>query len=307
MLNLRSCFLFNVLVFGVVFPNLSFANAIDIRSTAASEKPHIIWFVEDKKENADILSDSNEDISTATYIEKFIISQLTQYNIQIERVSAKRINYSIRNKENACVANRANTSERRTFSIFSSPQAFYLAHKLFRFNQKDSMPDSLFNEKGEIISLVELFKKYPNRKLGAVEDVSLGEFLDSQMALLNKKNIYYRGGNNRVTALEAMLYRNRVDYLVALPVDINPSVEQKKHLERYTIAGTSPYIVAHFNCSNSALGKQVINDINLLLNQIYNTEIYYDAHRKTFTEDDLQMLQEYLIENYSHKRYIKPN
>ena len=72
------------------------------------------------------------------------------------------VDYFLENNDNMCVANRAKLSTREKYSLFSTPQAFYLAHKLYRFGQDDTLPAELFNENGEIISLKSVFDSFPH-------------------------------------------------------------------------------------------------------------------------------------------------
>lgn len=179
---------------------------IESNKPTGSIKPTIVWLVEDKKENIDLLDKTAPTTSVASYIESQIIHQLSQYTIEIKRASIKRIDYFLENNDNMCVANRAKLSTREKYSLFSTPQAFYLAHKLYRFGQDDTLPAELFNENGDIISLKSVFDSFPQAKIAIAEGVSFGPFLDIEIAKLAKENIYYRGGNNRVSALESMLY-----------------------------------------------------------------------------------------------------
>jgi len=268
-------------------------------------KEVIRWLVEDKIENVDLLTKSSPDTSAASYIENLIIQQLTQYDIQIERMTAPRINKILNTKNNVCTANRANTPERRKNSLFSDPQSFYLTHKLYRFNSTSALPSQLFNSKGEIKELAEVFTTLPAQTLGLAQDISFGNFLDQQLEKVNPANIYYRNGNQRVIALASMLFTSRVDFILALPVDITPDETQKVLLEQYTIAGAPPYLIAHFNCSNSPLGKTIINDINKILAKTYQTENYFQAHKKWFSGRQLTDLQIFISEKFS-KKYLYP-
>ncbi|KGJ91559.1 ABC-type transporter, periplasmic subunit family 3 [Colwellia psychrerythraea] len=271
-----------------------------------AHKQKIIWLVEDKLENRDLLAKTSADTSTASYIENVIIQRLSQYNIKIERVTASRMNRVLQTNENACVANRASTPERREYSLFSDPQSFYLTHKLYRFNQASALPKQLFNAEGEIKDLASVFKLLPEKTLGLAQDVSFGVFLDKQIQKIKAENIYYRGGNKRVVALSSMLYKSRVDFVLALPVDITPNEAQKPLIEQYTIAGAPPYLIAHFNCSKTSLGQRVIDDINQILTEIYQTKDYYRAHKKWFSAKQLDDLQIFLAKHFSEQRYINP-
>jgi uncharacterized protein (TIGR02285 family) len=270
-------------------------------------KKKIIWLVEDKVENRDLLTKTSAETSTASYIENLIIQQLSQYNVKIERVTASRMNRVLKTNDNACVANRASTPERRQYSLFSDPQSFYLTHKLYRFNPKLDLPSQLLNAEGEIKDLADVFKILPAKTMGLAQDVSFGTFLDQQIQKIKPENIYYRGGNKRVVALSSMLYKSRVDFVLALPVDITPNKAQQQLIEQYTIAGAPPYLIAHFNCSKGPLGQAVINDINKILAKVYQTKDYYQAHKKWFSGKQLADLQIFLAENFSEQRYITPS
>lgn len=286
----------------------TFANATTQSAHVAKkiDKEKIIWLVEDKVENIDLLSKNSAETSTASYIENVIIQQLTQYKIKVERVTASRMNRVLKNQGNACVANRAITKERHQYSLFSDPQAFYLTHKLYRFNQPSPLPSHLFDTNGEIIDLPSIFKALPEKTLGIPKDVSFGNFLDKQIKQIKPANIYYRGGSQRVVALESMLLKSRVDFVLALPVDITPSEAEKTLIEQYTIAGAPPYLIAHFNCSKGPLGQRIIKDINKILAKFYQTQDYYLAHEKWFSDKQLKGLQKFLAENFSKNKYINP-
>jgi uncharacterized protein (TIGR02285 family) len=281
------------------------APAISDHEHETANKKRITWLVEDKLENINLLAKTSPETSTASYIENLIIQRLTHYNVKIERLTASRISRTLATKDNACVANRLNTKKRREYSLFSDPQSFYLTHKLYRFNQKSALPEHLFNEKGEIKNLPSIFKALPEKNIGIAQGISFGNFLDKQIKQIEPTNIYYRGGNQRVVALASMLYRSRVDLLLALPVDITPNKAQKPLLEQYTIAGAPPYLIAHFNCSKSELGQNIIDDINKILAQVYKTEDYYQAHKRWFSNEQLSGLQTYLAERFSEKSFIR--
>ena len=281
-----------------------------VQSNHINEKIHkekVIWLVEDKIENIDLLAKNSAETSTASYIENLIIQQLTQYNIQVERVTASRTNRILKSRHNVCTANRAKTPERQEYSLFSDPQSFYLTHKLYRYNQKSALPSQLLNAEGEIKDIASVFKALPTQTMGIAQGVSFGNFLDQQLKQIKPANINYRGGSQRVVALASMLYKKRVDFVLALPVDITPLESQKPLLEQYTIAGAPPYLIAHFNCSNSPLGQGIINSINKILANSYQTKDYYQAHKKWFSDKQLSGLQLFLADKFSEKRYINPN
>ena len=302
------CLLLNGFITGLLF-QVHASSAEDFAAINSSErvKETVIWLVEDKVENIDLLTKKAPDTSTASYIESSVISKLTQYNVELARTTMKRSIHLLKTKDNVCVANRVDLPERREYSVFSKPQSFYMSHKLYRYKQDPPLPKSLFNNKGEIKSIPHVFKALPDSSTGIAQAVSFGSFLDNQIKQLDDKNIYYLGGINRVTALEAMLFKGRIQFLLALPFDVTPSKEQSPYLEQYKIEGNPPYMIAYITCSDSNLGKKVINDINEILTNMYKTSDYYLAHKKWFPENELNDLQLFLKERYSNQTYITPS
>ncbi len=129
--------------------------------------------------------------------------------------------------------------------------------------------------------------------------MSCGSFLVKKIG-----NIPYRGANNRVVALEAMFYAKWVDYLLALPIDINPLKAQKLKLEQQAIVGVPPYLIAYFSCSKGMLGEEIINNIDVLLGEVYQRENYSLADKIWFGEKELTKLQRYLKDNFSSAQYL---
>jgi uncharacterized protein (TIGR02285 family) len=298
-------FIVTIVFFILFLPIGDNANAQAHNSPSqSSERKSLLWLVEDKKENINLLALTSPTTSVASYIESRMIAQLQQYDIQVKRMSIKRIEQTLKTTPNACAANRAKLESRKKYSLFSSPQAFYLTHKLFRFNQSKALDKRLFNSAGEITALKDVFKHTPDQVIGMAGGVSFGPFLDGEIDTLSKENIYFRGGINRVTALEAMLYSKRVDYLLALPIDMNPTLEQKLPLEQYAIAGAPPYLIAHFSCSKSDEGADAIAAINTILDTMYRSDDYYLAHQKWFNEQDLIKLQSYLKAQFFDKSFL---
>ncbi|PKG81564.1 hypothetical protein CXF85_19095 [Colwellia sp. 75C3] len=254
--------------------------------------------MEDKTENLNLLDRQSPSKSAATSVEQQIIFSLDQYEIEVKRGSIKRMNHVLKTTSNACIANRAKLKERETYSYFSFPQSFYLTPKLYRFNQNTPLLPSLFNQQGELNSIKALFDSQPNDHIGLADGVSFGSYLDREIAQLKKSNIYYRGGTHRVFALESMLYAGRVDYLLSLPVDMTPSLIQEKKLEQFNIAGAPPFVIAHFSCSKTEFGKQVIKDINQHLLTTYSKDKFDEINGPWYSKKDRAEIQSYLQKHY---------
>jgi len=284
---------------------LLFVNLICIGSLKAKDKPEIIWLIEDSKENSTIGTPLAANTSTSTYTEDLILSGLTNYKIELQRVSMKRIGAQLKSKNNACAASRIKTKSRESYSVYSTPQNIYLGHKIYRLSNDIPLSPKIFNEVGNIKSLFDLFAYYPDSILAIADAVSYGKFLDNQISQLNKDTLYNRGGGHRIVGINEMLFKNRVDFIIYYPTEINLLSSESVSLESYHIEGSEPYILGHFVCSDSKLGKAVITDINTLLNKAYSTKAFYQAHTRWLLPADIQRLNGFYIETFGKQSFIK--
>jgi len=280
-------------------------NFLLIRPILAQDKPELLWLVEDSQENLNLGTPLAPTTSTSTYTEDLILSKLTQYQITLQRVSMKRIDAQLKNKDNVCAASRIKTKQRLKYSLYSKPQNIYLSHKIYRLANKSPLSPAIFDTLGNLKSLYHLFGQYPDSILAIADGVSYGKILDNQISHLNKDNLYNRGGSHRVVAINEMLFKDRVDFIIYYPTEIKLLLSEPDILESYHIAGTEPYILGHFTCSNSEFGKQVISDINNILSDAYTTEDFYNAHSRWLLPSDIKKLNLYYIKTFGKQSFIK--
>lgn len=274
------------------------------QNDSPSAKTQIIWLYEDTTENIALLDYHNYSLNTSSpsiYTEQLVLSQLDNYEIKLQKTSLKRLNTELKNSTNSCAANRIKTPERQEFSLFSTPQNIYLSHKLYRLAQKKPLPKEVLNEHGEIISLKNLFEYFPSKVLGTGDDASYGDFLDAEIAKLNDANVYVRGGGKRLSSLNEMLMKKRLDFLLFYPNDINLLTSNTIELESYSIAGSTPYMLGHFTCSKSEIGQQVINDINKILAKAYQSKNFYQVYQQWLLPADFKKLNNYFINEFGKK------
>ena len=290
-----------VLVLACFFSiNVTYATSVESLKKSTS-KPEILWLIEDNIENfnANINTGINKEKinSTSTYTEKLILSQLKGFNIEFQTVPAKRANYVIKNNNNVCVTSRIKNSKREQYSIFSTPQNLYLTYKLYRLaNSTEPIPAEVFNNKGEIISLSALFSAQPNKLLTIADGISYGKFFDNEINKLRSKNVYSRSGVKRAEAISKMLTKKRIDYILYFPTVFNLIMNKETAIESYSIANAQPYILGHISCSKSKLGQQVIDKINIILHNAYQTEEFYQAHYQWIHPQDKKLLDQYYPE-----------
>ena len=268
-------------------------------------KESIIWLYEDSKENYSLLNYPQilPDVSASpsVYTEQLILIYLKQYNFKLQPTSVKRINVEIKNSKNTCAANRIKTKAREQFSVFSTPQNIYLSHKLYRLAKDVPPPISLFNKDGKITSLADFFRHYQELVLGIGDDVSYGNFIDDEIDKVSKKNIYHRGGSDHLFALTKMMFAKRINFILSYPDEIKLNLPKNLQLESYSIAGSTPYILGHFTCSNSELGKRVINDINKILAREYLNNDFHQVYKNWLLPEDMPELDKYFSAEFGKK------
>ena len=283
---------------------LALANPLSLPETVIA-KESIIWLYEDSKENYALVKypTTLPDISSspAVYTEQLILNQLKKYNLKLRPTSVKRINAEIKNSTNTCAANRIKTKDRESFSVFSTPQNIYLSHKLYRLSQDVSPPENLFNKNGKITSLADFLNYYQELVLGIGDAVSYGNFIDEELDKVSKNNIYKRGGSDHLFALTNMMLAKRINFILSYPDEIKFNLPENQKLDSYRIAGSTPYILGHFTCSNSEFGKKVIKDINEILAKEYLKKDFYKVYKNWLLPEDMPELDKYFSNEFGKK------
>jgi uncharacterized protein (TIGR02285 family) len=148
--------------------------------------------------------------------------------------------------------------------------------------------------------LTRLFSHYPEQILGIASGVSYGVELDWEIAKLSPKNVFVRSGSKRIVSLANMLFKQRVNYVIYYPQEINVLNQSNIELESYTIAGSPPYFLGHVACSKTDTGKQITSHINDILQQAYRTRAFYCAHEKWLDTGDLPKLRQYFYQVFNY-------
>ncbi len=260
----------------------------------------VTWIVEDTQEWQSYVD--KIPTSTSNETASIIIKGLADmgYRLNFIKATGDRAEKILRNEDNACISDRIKTPAREEFSFFSQPHDLYLGQKLYRIAQSSPLSPKELNEQGELISLTGLFSRHPKKILAIGSAVSYGTELDRQIAALNKQNVFVRTGSSRIVSLANMLFKNRVDYVIYYPQEINELNQGNIKLESYTIAGSPPYFLGHVACSKSEAGEQIIEHINEILQQAYQTREFYCAHEKWLDTGDLPKLRQYFYEVFKY-------
>jgi len=260
----------------------------------------ITWIVEDTQEWQSYVD--NTPTSTSNETATIVINGLVDlgYRLNFIKATGDRAEKILRNEDNACISDRIKTPAREVFSFFSQPHDIYLGQKLYRIAQSSPLDPEDLNDQGELLSLARLFSRHPKHILAIGSAVSYGDELDRQIAAIEKQNIFVRTGSSRIVSLANMLFKNRVDYVIYYPQEINDINQNNIKLESYTIAGSPPYFLGHVACSKTELGEEIITHINEILQQAYRTREFYCAHERWLDTGDLPKLRQYFYEVFKY-------
>jgi len=260
----------------------------------------ITWIIEDTHEWESYLN--NTPTTTSNETSMMVIKALTDlgYRLEFVKATGNRADKILRDENNACMSDRIKNPDRETFSYFSTPHDLYLAQKLYRIAQLPPLGVQELNSQGEIISLPNLFSHNPSKILAIASGTSYGIELDRQIAELSPINVFIRSGSRRIVRLAKMLLKNRVDYIIYYPQEINEVNHDNIKLESYTIANSPLYFLGHVACAKTQAGKEIISHIDQFLKEAYQTKEFYNAHERWLIPGDISKLRQHFYEVFNY-------
>jgi len=251
----------------------------------AQTKPEMIWMTDTQSDISVFLKDQPTYIAMETL--NLLAKSIKSHKIKLAYAPLSRMDYLLKNKKNICVTNRIKNTKREAFGFFSLPLNLYPGLRLYyvedETDETNKIPEQLFNIQGQVISLSALFEASPKDKLAIGKSRSYGKFLDKEIALLSKENMYTRSGENHIEALIHMLAQKRIDFLIEFPTEFNAV---RKKMEKSV----------KFKSIEIANSPRFIGDINKLLLELYQTDAFYQAHSKYLDHSDLVKFKQYYDE-----------
>ena len=195
-------------------------------------------------------------------------------------IPTDKIESMLDNGEPTCTFYRVKNPDRESRYIFSLATEFFLSHRLYQRASLGPLDSSLLNDKGEVKSLIDIFRAHPGRKLIVLGNRSYGEFLDTLIRRLPGALIYSRRGNNQFREDILMLSRGHGEYILSLPYNhTNEYIRSvSEPLLSYPLAGNMPYQTGHVMCNNTPATRAFIKRVNSVLPDVYESEAFRQAH-----------------------------
>jgi uncharacterized protein (TIGR02285 family) len=219
-----------------------------------------------------------------------ISKKLTQFTHKVQYVNSARAINNLKTKQNNCFAGLNKNEKREKFVSFSKPFMYSLPNELI-IKKENLYKFKPFIDAQGLIDLEALIKNQ-NFKLAYTKDRSYSKYIDKVIAKYeNNKNIIYRPASDLTKGFLKMLEANRADYIIEYPVMV--SYNSNSEFLSFPIKNSSSTFPVYIGCSKTSTGKNIIKEINKvlennksLLSSYYAS--YLDENTKKRYLDDVQ-------------------
>lgn len=214
----------------------------------------------------------------------------TKFDTEFEYMTVKRSLHFMQNDKNICAVDKIKTKERLEKYIFSQPINLFLGRRLYQHPSAPPLPPSLANQQN--INLIKLFTERPNSKILMSGQISYGDELDNQLALIPAKNKVVRLSSENDTGVINMFVIGRTDFALLYPQQVfkyYPNLVATS----YELANSPPYVLGHIMCSKNPETQAFIEEINSHLSDFNNKEALLSIHLKFINPADDDLFEQY--------------
>lgn len=205
--------------------------------------------------------------------------------------SPKREWHKLASEDNVCLYNKTKNNEREAIGVFSKrPLLAFPPNRLVTRKQTE-IPDAL--------SIDDAINKY-QLSVGIINGRSYGKPLDTAIAKHKHKMIVLEGSTG-VTRLRKMLISGRLDAIIEYWPSILVSTVEKEHLDNlqvHVLHDATQFTFGYLVCSQSIIGKRVIDLFDEVMTQAQYFETVLKAHKNQMPKEEFLMIREALISQY---------
>ncbi|MCO4798399.1 MAG: hypothetical protein KC484_04240 [Colwelliaceae bacterium] len=230
-----------------------------------------------------------------------ILTHLSTLEVNLKEGNFSHVISYMENNPKTCIRNIIKTPEREQYLYFSKPQLILLGKRMF-FSHK--FADFFKISKPEVLSFSELSELKPDFILGIEEGRSYGIDLDAMIAQLPDKNKYLKSKDDEEGLLFSMLYRQRIDVLLASPSSMKffgRKFQIDQSFESSAIAELSPILKSHIVCSKTPEGKAIIKQFDLAIEEAYQDPTYFQTLINWVAYENHDIYRKY------YNKYLKIN
>jgi uncharacterized protein (TIGR02285 family) len=202
-------------------------------------------------------------------MEKDVTAFLKEYEHRHIESNYKRITTALKDESNACCASIYKTPEREKFAAFSEPLFIGFSNGVIIPKEKVNLYEKYITPDKQI-DLDALINTEKNIKIGIVSGRTYGPIEKIIAPFKGTEKIYERASTDS-KGLVLMLTNNRIDILLALPMEIAYTAEQlglgKEKMTFFPMKDGDLYTVSYMACTGNEWGKNVIEKINFAIEQ----------------------------------------
>nr|WP_229499135.1 TIGR02285 family protein [Pseudoduganella ginsengisoli] len=236
----------------------------------AQAAPEITWYYFDVPPQYITAGPQKEKGFLDLALRNHIIAAMPQYRHKLVEAPFQRLELMLKSDPNTCVMGLFRKPEREQFMWFSRPfLAQFPPGILVRQSAREKVAPYL-NERGKL-SLRRLLEA-GELKIGVGGTRSYGAVIDGLLKPhLGEANIYINSAANAASGLVQMAAIGRVDAVPGFPYEAQylgmDVAKGGSALAYYPLAEQPDYLLGHAACAKSEFGKQVVKDIDDLLQQ----------------------------------------
>lgn len=237
---------------------------------SAQANPEVTWYYFDVPPQYITAGPHKEKGFLDQALRRHIVTGLPQYQHRLVEAPFQRLELMLKTEPNACVMGLFKKPEREQFMWFSRPfLAQFPPGMLVRQSARERVAPYL-NEQGKL-SLRKMLDA-GEMKIGVGGARSYGAVIDGLLKPHSgEPNIYVNSTASAASSLLQMAAMGRVDAVPGFPYEAQYlGIDVGKGsgtLGFYPLAEQPEYVLGHAACAKSDLGKQVIRDVDELLQQ----------------------------------------
>ncbi len=198
-----------------------------------------------------------------------LTARLPQYRHQVMHVNRARSIQMLRDPTLTCDPSVLWTADRAKYMVFSDLAYVSVANGVtVRRSQLDKMAPFIVEDHFDL----QAFLDSPHARVGATAERSYGPFIDDQLKGAAPNTLALHYGNDALGSLLQMQRLGRLEVVLGYASEIRYHAAQQDiashDLMFYPIKGSAPYQLTHIGCSDTPQGREAMQRINQVLNDI---------------------------------------
>lgn len=262
---------------------------------AQSASPHEISFHSDDPYLTNRVNKDAEPFSASVDTVQMLLNEIS-YTAPVLNVPLSRSFKALEQGESVCILNKRQSAERIQKYLFSLPLNFFQTQRLYQLAELPPISSSLLNNKGEISSIHHVLNAYPQSAIIRPENYSYGEYLDAELAQVNKAQIITIANHVFYSKFMNLLQAKKTDFALIYPISLYKTYGSivPMAMRSYAIAGNPKLVSGHVICGNNEQGKKAIALINRAIKKLYYSPQFILAHTNYLQSQHHREIKEFI-------------